>query len=168
MDTITTKVTFLIRRLTENNYTEWNWNICAILHKQKLWKYTLSEWKFDEKLMKADWEEKLTNMADLMTPMITALIQAKLTKEEFNNGYKIYKRLKELLQPLGETQFICLTQEYYILNYHNFKDVSKFLDHVKSLEKQIDTTNVKMTPNKQILLYLTMVLWNKFHYQSLV
>lgn len=61
-------------------------------------------------------------------------------------------------------QFMCLTQEYYLLNYHNYKNVSKFLDHVKFLKEQINTTEVKMTPNKQTLLYLTIVFWNKLHY----
>ena len=61
-----------------------------------------------------------------------------------------------------------LTREYYTLNYRNFKDVSKFLDHVKSLEEQINTTNVEMTPDKRTLLCLTMALGNKSHYRSLV
>lgn len=50
-----------------------------------------------------------------------------------------------------------LTQEYYTLNYYNYKNVSEFFDHVKSLEKQIDATNIKITPNKQMLLCLTIV-----------
>lgn len=45
---------------------------------------------------------------------------------------------------------------------------SEFLDHVRSLEEQIDATNVKMTPDKRTLLCLTMALWNKSHYRSLV
>lgn len=93
-----------------------------------------------------------------MTPMITAPIQAKLTEEEFNNGYKIYKRLKELLQLLGKMQFMHLTRKYNILNYRNYKDVSEFLNNIKFLEEQIDATNVERTPNKQTLLCLTMAL----------
>ncbi len=33
MDATTTKVSSLILRLTESNYTEWNWNICVVLRK---------------------------------------------------------------------------------------------------------------------------------------
>ena len=168
MDAITTKVTSFIPRLTENNYVEWNRNICAIFYKQKLWIYTQLEWKSDKKVLKAEWEKKSTDTADLMTPTITAPIQAKLAEEEFNNRYKMYKRLKELLQPSGKTQFMRLTREYYTLNYRNYKDVFEFLDHVKSLEEQIDATNIKMTPDKGTLLCLTMALWNESHYQLLV
>ena len=103
-----------------------------------------------------------------MTPTITAPIQAKLTDNEFNNGYRMYKRLKELLQLSGEMQFMRLTRKYYTLNYRNYKDVSEFLDHVKSLEEQIDATEVKMTPDKRTLLCLTMALWNESYYWSLV
>ena len=52
-----------------------------------------------------------------MTPMITAAIQSKLTKDKFNNSYKIYQQLKELLQPMGKTQFMQLIREYYTLSY---------------------------------------------------
>ncbi len=93
-----------------------------------------------------------------MTPTITALIQAKLTKDKFNNGYKMYKHLKKFLQPSSETQFMRLIQEYYTVNYRNYKDVYEFLDHVKSLEEQINATDVEMTVNKKILLCLTMTL----------
>ncbi len=61
-----------------------------------------------------------------------------------------------------------LTREYYTLKYRNYKDVSKFLDHVKSLEEQISATNVEMTPDKRTLLCLTMALGNESHYRSLV
>ena len=168
MDATTTKVTSLIPRLTENNYAEWNRNIRAVLRKQKLWKYTQIECQSSEKVLKAEWEEKSIEAADLMTPTITAPIQAKLTENEFNDGYKMYKRLKELLQPSGETQFMRLTREYYTLNYRDYKDVSEFLDHVKHLEEQISATDVEMTPDKQTLLCLTMALWNEPHYRSLV
>ncbi len=68
----------------------------------------------------------------------------------------------------GETQFIRPTREYYTLNHHNHKDVSEFFDHVKSLEEQIDAADIEMTPDKRTLLCLTMALWNKTHYRSLV
>lgn len=106
-----------------------------------------------------------------MTPTITGPIQGKLTEDEFNDGYKMYKRLKELLsQPpsRGEMQLMRLYREYYTLNYRNHKDMYDFLDHVKSLEEQIDVTNVEMTSDKPALLCLTMALWNEPRYQSLL
>lgn len=38
-----------------------------------------------------------SGVPDIMTPAITATIQAKLTETEFHDGYKMYKRLKELI-----------------------------------------------------------------------
>lgn len=170
MDAATTKVSCLIPRLTEKNYAEWNQNISAILQKQKLWKYTQSTWGSDEGVLEtqSDWEEKSIEAADLMTPTITGPIQVKLTEDEFNDGYKMYKRLKELLQPSGEIQFMRLSREYFTLNYRSHKDIHDFLDHVKSLEGQIDATNVEMTPDKRTLLCLTMALWNESRYRSLL
>ncbi len=168
MDATKTKVTFFISPLTGNNYARWNGNIPDVLCKQKLWKYTQSEWKSYEKVLKANWEEKSTYAGDLMTSTITAPIQAKLTKDKFNDGYKMCKRLKKLLQPSGKTQFMRLTWEYYPLNNRNCKDVFGFLDHVKSLEEQIDATDVELITDKRTLLCLTMALWNKSHYRSVV
>lgn len=170
MDAASAKVSCLIPRLTEKNYAEWNQKICAMLQQQKLWKYTQSAWGADKGVLEtqSDWEEKTIEAADLMTPTITAPIQLKLTEDEFNDGYKMYKRLKELLQPSGEIQFMRLTREYYTLNYRSYKDMYEFLDHVKSLEEQIDATNVEMTPDNRTLLCLTMALWNESRYRSLL
>lgn len=170
MDATTTKVTSLILRLTEKNYAKWNWNISVVVWKQNFWKYIQSAWALDEEVIeiRLDGKKNVMETANLMTPTITALILAELTKEEFNDGYKMYKCLKKLLQLLGKTQIIHLTWEYYMLNYHNYKNISNFLNYVKSLENQIDAMEVKMTPNKQRLLYLTMALLNEVHYQSLI
>ncbi len=78
-----------------------------MIRKNKLWKYTQSEFP------KAD-KDKAIEAADMMTPTITADIQANLTEDESNNGYRMYQRFKELLQPMGETQFM---REYYTLSY---------------------------------------------------
>ncbi len=74
----------------------------------------------------------MTEAADLMTPTITALNQVKPTEDEFNDRYKMYQRLKELLQPSGWPQFRRLTRKYYNFNNRNYKDVSEFLDHKKA------------------------------------
>lgn len=166
-----TKVSSLVPRLNEKNYNEWNRNIRAILRKHKLWKYTQAESpKTDEDnlITQVEWDKKAIEAADMMTPTITAAIQAKLTEDDFNNGYKMYKRLKELLQPTGETQFMRLTREYYTLSYGDVKNISEFLDHIKLLEEQTDATKVKMTDDKRTLLCLTMALWNETRFRSLV
>lgn len=103
-----------------------------------------------------------------MTPTIIPRIQAKLTKDEFNNSYKIYQQLKGLLQPMGETQFMRLTQKYYTLPYQNYGNISEFIDYIKLLEEQINATKVMMTPYKRIFLCLMMALWEVEHFQSLV
>ena len=55
--------------------------------------------------------DKAIEAADMMTPTITAGIQAKPIEDVFNDRYKMYQRLKELLQPTGETQFMRLRRE---------------------------------------------------------
>lgn len=80
----------------------------------------------------------------------------------------MYKRLKELLQPLAKTQFMCLTWECYTLNYRNDKNVSWFLDYPKALEEHIDATNNGMISDKRTLLCLMMALWNESHHRSRV
>ena len=62
-----------------------------------------------KKVLKTEWKKKSIKAADFMTSTITAPIQAKLTKNGFNNRYKMYKRLKELLHPSGKTQFMGLS-----------------------------------------------------------
>ena len=103
-----------------------------------------------------------------MTPMITAPIQANLIKDKFNDGYQMYKRLKELLQLSDETEFMWLTQKYYTLNYRNYKKRSDIINYVKSLREWINTTNIEMTLDKQSLFRWTMALWNKSNEKSLV
>lgn len=78
----------------------------------------------------------------------------------------MYRRQKKLLQPSGKHHFMHLSREYYTLDYRNYKDMSEFLNHVKSSEEQIDATNVEMTPINWTLLCLTMVLSNESHYRS--
>lgn len=170
METVT-KISSLVPRLNEQNYNEWNRNIRAVLRKHKLWKYTqlaFSNTDPKDRPSESEWDEKATEAADMMTPTITAGIQAKLTEDQFNDGYKMYTRLKELLQPTGETQFMRLTREYYTLHYRDFKNISEFLDRIKLLEEQIDATKVTMTEDKRTLLCLTMALWNEDHFRSLV
>ena len=87
MDAVT-KITSLVPRLEEKNYNEWNRNIRAILRKNKLWKYTQSEFPKADKenaLAQSEWDDKVIEAADMMTPTITAGIQAELTEDEFNN-----------------------------------------------------------------------------------
>ncbi|MCJ1467041.1 hypothetical protein MMC07_005663 [Pseudocyphellaria aurata] len=171
MENITKVNTIQIVRLSERNYNEWNRNIRAILRKHKLWKYTQSEYSkadAENRLSESEWNEKSIEATDIMTPTISGPIQAKLTDDQFNDGYKMYSRLKELLQPTGETQFMRLTREYYTLNFKDFGNISEFLDHIKLLEEQIDATKVTMTHNKRTLLCLTMALWENDHFRSLV
>lgn len=74
-------------------------------------------------------------------PTNTAAIQPKLTEDDFNDGYKMYKPLKEPLQPTGKTKFMRLTREYYTLSYRDFKNISEFRNHIKLLEEQMDATS---------------------------
>lgn len=50
-----------------------------------------------------------------------------------------------------------LTRKYYMLNYYNYKDVFKFFDYVKHIEKQLSTRNDLLTPNKPTLICFIMM-----------
>ncbi len=158
---VTTKISSPIPRLTEKNYSGWNQNIQTTLQKQKLWKYTQSEFPAVDKdnvVTLVDLNEKTMETTDLMTPTITAPIKVKLTKAAFNDSWKMFRRLKELLQPKGETKFIQLTQEYYKFAYKYLANIAEFLDHIKLLKEQIDKTKVTMTEDKRTLFCFTMAL----------
>ena len=168
---VVTKITSLFPWLENKNYNKWNRNIWAILRKNKLWQYIQSEFPKADKdnlLSQSQWDDKVIEVAVMMTPIITTGIQAKQTEDEFNDGYKMYWRLKELLQPMGETQVMRLTQEYYTLSYQIFGNISEFFNHIKLLEEQINATKITMAPDKQALLCLTIALRDVKHFQSLV
>ena len=158
---VTTKVSSPIPRLTEKNYSGWNRNIQTTLQKKRLWKYTQSEFPAVDKdnvVTLADLNEKTMETTDLMTPTITAPIKVKLTEAAFNDCWKMFRRLKELLQSKGETQFIRLTQEYDNFAYKYFANIAEFLDHIKLFKEQIDKSKVTMTEDKRTLFCFTMAL----------
>ena len=57
-----------------------------------------------------------------------------------------------------------LTKEYYTLKYDKFESVLEYLTHIKSLEERIQATNVILTPDKQIILCLSMSLSEHLQY----
>lgn len=78
-----------------------------------------------------------------------ALTKAKLKKAKSNNGCKIYRRLKKFFETKSDTQFMRLTREYYTFSYKDFANITQFLDYIKLLEEQINTTKVTITEYKR-------------------
>jgi len=156
-----------IPRLEEHNYHEWLVDIRAFLRREKLWKYT-QEQPEDETSSKQqkDWEAGTVNAADIITPTLSSSIKKRLTEDEFNNGYLMMKRLKELLEPSGNTQFMRLCKEYFSLQYDPKESMVGFLTRVKLLEERMDATNITLTKENRILLCLSMAMPEE--YQSLV
>lgn len=83
------------------------------------------------------------------------------------SSQKILSRLRELLQPAGDTQFMRLTRELYSLEIGSGTP-SQLLTRIKLLKEQIDATKTELTADKRILLSLTMALATDERYRSLV
>ncbi|KAL8640963.1 MAG: hypothetical protein Q9226_008686, partial [Calogaya cf. arnoldii] len=95
-------------------------------------------------------------------------IQQKLSESHFNDAYLLFARLKELLQPVGEAQFIRLQRKLYTLDTRSFESSSELLDKIKSLEDQIDSTKIHLTADKRSLLALIIALSSHERYRSLI
>ena len=173
-----------IRQLHEDNLNDWLMNIRAVLRPLKLWQYTQAPYKTtiasknfktvtseeqaaynDEKQA---WIAKAEETTDIMTSTISPSIKKKLNDIHFNNSYFMLQRIKEKLQSSDDAQFMKLTQKYYSLDYDNFKNMSKFLDHVKLLEERIDATTIELTRDKRTLICLMMTLTKRIEYRSLI
>lgn len=168
-----TSTKFTIPTLTEKNYTTWLIDIRAVLRKAKIWTYTQTTYveyakKEDATITGDDWEQGAIEAADTIVPTISTGIKQRLSEAHFDDGYLLLSRLKELLQPLGETQFMRLQRELYTLDSHDFKDSSDLFTHIKILEEQIDSTKVELTGDKRTLLALTMAHWKDRKYRTLI
>ena len=104
------------------------------------------------------------NAADAMISIISIYMKLRLNAEDFNCGFKMMIYVTELYRSQGDGEFIRLIKEYYTLEYDKFELVSKYLTHIKSLEERIQATNVILTPDKQIILYLFMSLPEHLQY----
>ena len=165
---------FSIRLLTERNYTTWLIDVRAILRKAKLWPYTqLNYVEFtkaypDVKVTQNQYDEYSMEAADTLVPTISTSIKQRLSESHFDNGYSLLLRLRELLQPVGNIQFMRLTKELYTLELGIDEDPSQLLTRLKILEEQIDATKMELTHDKRTLLALTMALATSDRYRSLV
>ncbi|SRR6266498_2154807 len=149
--------------LTSKNFSEWVIKIRAQLRQKKLWKYTqeaLTE------VSKATESSKHEEAADTMVLTISSSVMRQLTESELNDGYLLLQRLKALLRPTGEAQFMRLSKELYTLQFKDFNTVDDYLTRIKTLEEQIDATKIKIEGDKRTLLVLSMTL--PAQYRSLV
>jgi hypothetical protein len=147
-----------------NNFETWLIDMRAHLRSRKLWTYTQEECKSQGK-EKEKWEAA----ADAMTPFIKADIKKELKEEEFNDGYKMMTRLRSLLQPTGEAEFMRLCKEYYSLSYKvTDMSINEFLTRVKLLEDRMDATKIELTGDRRTLLCLSMAFIDNPEYRSLI
>ena len=112
----------------------------------------------------AKWEEKAQEAADLMTPTVSSGVKQRLTEAEFNDGYLMLTRLRELLQPTGSSEFMRLSKEYYTLKCSSFKSIPEYLTHIKVLEERIDASKVVMNEDNRTILCLSMSLPQEYQY----
>ena len=149
--------------LTSENFSEWMVKIRAQLRQKKLWKYTQEPLTDESKTTESS---KYEEAADVMILTISSSIMQQLTDSELNDGHKLLQRIKALLQPTGEIQFMRLSKELYTLQFKNFKTIDDFLTRIKTLEEQIDAIKVKLERDKRTLLVLSMAL--PAQYRSLI
>jgi hypothetical protein len=155
----------LVKPLEDGNFNEWLVDVRAHLRLRKLWSIVQDSPEPKSSKERAQWEENSQHAADLMTPTLSTGIKQKLTEPEFNCGHTMLARLRTLLQPSGNIEFMRLSKEYFTLRYHDFKTMSDYLTRIKVLEEKIDSTKVDFNTNRTILC-LSMSLPPE--YQSLV
>ena len=80
-----------ITLLGDDNYLSWFVDIRAYLRRHGYWTYTQTPPRDSDDLSKYE------STADLITPTLTQPVKQWLTEKEFNNGYLLFTRLKELL-----------------------------------------------------------------------
>ena len=93
-----------------------------------------------------------------MIPTISPGVQLKLTEVEFNDGFLMLTKLRIELQPLGSSEFIRLSKEYYTLQFKAFKLISEYLTRIKVLEEKIDATKMVLDTNNRTILCLSTSL----------
>jgi hypothetical protein len=163
MSESTASATNPVSLLTSENFSEWMIKIRAQLRQKKLWRYTQEPLSDDSKSTKLSKHEEA---ADAIVLTISSSIMQKLTESELNNGYLLLQRIKTILQPTGEAQFMRLSKELYTLQFKDFKTVDAYLTRIKILEEQIDATEIKLEGDKRTLLVLSITL--PAQYRSLV
>jgi len=95
--------------------------------------------------------------ADEIILTLLKSIKQKFIKAEFNNGYLILLRLRFLLYPLNNIEFIRLLKKYFTLLYNTFLNINTYFTYIKVLKEKIDVTKVDFEGNRTIF-YLIIFL----------
>ena len=93
-----------------------------------------------------------------MTFTIDTKMKNKFKNEHFNNNYKMLLKIKKELKLIDDAQFMKFTKNYYSLNIKNFKNISKFLNKIKKLKKQIDVTKINFIVDKRTIICFMITL----------
>jgi hypothetical protein len=115
-----------------------------------------------ERRVRREWQTASEKAADVITLTLHADVKAKLHEDDFNDAFKMMTHLKELYEPLTDTEFFMLMRELLGLRYADFSTTEDYLLHLRSLNDCITRTKVDLTPEKRALLTLTMSLPSEF------
>ena len=96
--------------------------------------------------------------ANRMTSTINHDVKQELEKIHYDNGYLMLQRLKQVLEPERDAQFMRLTKKYYSLQADGFSNMNEFLLHVKLLKERIAATKVELIRDKRTILCMMMAL----------
>ena len=148
-------MTVTIPLLTSKNYYTWIPIVRAHLRRNRLWQYTQEEFRGKDAEAK-DWKEKTMEAADAITPTLSKEISLRLYQEDFDDGYRMWNHIREIIQPTGESEWIRLNKELFRARFYDFESADQFFTHIKTLSEQIEATQVTMTNDRRILLVLSM------------
>lgn len=103
------------------------------------------------------YDNKVVNAANFITLYLHDSVKQQLFTNDFDNGYNMLNKLKTLFQSLGETQFYSLYKELFSLCFEG-KNPNDFITRIKTLNEQIETTQIEIIANKRALLCLSMAI----------
>ena len=99
---------------------------------------------------------------DEMISRITLRIKQMLKKSHFDNDYTMLKRLYQLLQLVENVQFMRFTKKFYSLKIIKYKNMIKFLTHIKILNEKITITKMNFTRDKQMIICIMRILDERY------
>lgn len=137
------------------NYHTWLIDIKALLRRRKLWQYTQNTKQEADSALQKDYDDKVIDAADLITPFLGEAIKNQLSPEDFDNGYEMLAKIKNHCQPDNDVQFFALHREIFSLEYET-RDPDGHIAKIKQLNQRIENTKIEMDSEKRALLCLSM------------
>lgn len=89
-----------------------------------------------------------------------------IVKFDKKDAFKMMTKLASIFRPIGDEELIRLIKKLYITKLSEFKNITEFVSHIKSINEKITDTKVEMTENKRMMVVYSMGLSE--HFQPIV